>query len=417
MGNLKRSKILSLLDQGIVSGGNALLQVLLLRILGLEEYGIYAFIMIFVLGLTALNQSVIVMPFQILYHGDNYKKRTKEINTLQIQVIGLLIIILLVVGIVNYFVEMLPPVVFIGASTYGVTYLMHDFIRKRMYVEENYSQLVIFDLMAMLSILCVVVIGYFYLNDLSVIFFGISLVLFICCLFFFGSFGLRIKNRKVYQLHWDHAKWLCASTITQWFSGNIILSTAGVVLGPWVLGVVRMGQTINGVLGVMFQLMESYFPSKVAGIFNEFGLSQLKKYLWQIGRRSFLITFLLALVIIIFRETIMQLIYAEEGVKYAYILVPFGLLLVVNVLNIVMRFYIRSLNLNRIIFESYILLALVNFFCSQFVVMEWGVMGVCFALVANQFLAFIWFVLRVNMRKWNNGFFVGSNFLKSHTSL
>lgn len=397
VGSLK--KTLPLLDQGIVSGGNALIQILLVRILGLDQYGVMAFVLIFVLGAVALNQSFIVLPFQVLYDKSNDLCEEREINSIQVHVVVLFLVLLVLLGVLNEFFCFIERLLFIVSAIYGIGYLIHDFVRKRLYVQENYKKALFLDFLVFLSSLTAVFFLYFSGLDLTYILISFGGIYFFFSVLFFGPFSFATLNKSRYEKHWSHAKWLCASTVTQWFSGNIILSTAGVIMGPWVLGVIRMGQTINGVLGVMFQLMESYFPSKVAAIYNREGFKPFLSYLYKIGFKTTLFTSALALIIIFLRKPLMQVMYGKEGLQHAYIIYWFGFLLVINVLNILIRFYIRTLNMNRIIFESYVILAVLSILSAKYIAQNWGIQGICFGLVANQFLSLIWFLVRIKTIK------------------
>lgn len=397
VGNLK--KILPLVDQVIVSGGNALLQVLLVRLLGLDEYGVMAFILIFVLGVVALNQSFVILPFQVLYDKNKDVWEQKEINSLQSQILTLVVLLLVCLGLSNEAIAFLDRSLFVASSVYGVGYLLHDFVRKRLYVQERYRAVLFLDAGVFLISMVAVYMLFIFRYDLTFILLSLGSIYSFFSFWFFGSFRFNKVNTDLLKKHWSHAKWLCASTVTQWFSGNIILSTAGLIMGPWVLGVVRMGQTVIGVLGVMFQLMESYFPSKVARIYNKEGFKPFLKYLFNIGIKTTLFTAVLATFIILFRKPLMFTIYGVEGLEHSEIIFWFGTLLIINVLNILIRFYIRTLNMNRIIFESYVILAVLSTLSAKYVIQNWGLNGVCFGLVANQSLSLMWFLIRIRVVK------------------
>jgi len=401
---LKKYNILPLLDQCVVSGGNALVQVLLLRVLGIETYGLLAFIMIFILGLVALNQAIIITPFQVLYSKEVYKQgNDNEINGLQLQLIIIYVLLLLIAATINQWVHFLASELVIPTIVYGLSYLLTDYLRKKLYVLEKYRRLLIQDTSVFLANLIVVGSAFFLDLDLSTILLMIGVKTTVIVVVFWGKWSLKQISVNVYLEHWEFSKWLIASTITQWFSGNLIISIAGVIIGNWAVGVIRIGQTINGVLGVLFQLMESYYPYKVAKVFNKSGIKELNKYLISLGTKSIGLTVLLALIIMIFSQYIIAIIYGEELARYAYIMYWFGSLLIVNVFNILLRFYIRTLNLNRLIFESYILLALFNALLAHYLVNYWGIHGVGFGLVASQVLASIWFIVRIKINKKEGG--------------
>lgn len=60
------NKLLILMDQAIVSGGNFLLGLVLIRFLGLEDYGLFALLWMGVLFALSLHQAYITMPLMTL---------------------------------------------------------------------------------------------------------------------------------------------------------------------------------------------------------------------------------------------------------------------------------------------------------------------------------------------------------------
>jgi len=57
-----KNKLLVVLDQVIVSGGNFALGLVLIRTLGLADYGVYAVLWMGVLFALSLHQAFITMP-------------------------------------------------------------------------------------------------------------------------------------------------------------------------------------------------------------------------------------------------------------------------------------------------------------------------------------------------------------------
>lgn len=406
---LDKKNILPLIDQAIVSGGNALIQIIMLRVFGLDEYGVYAFVMIFIMGFLSMNQAVIVLPFQVFFSKGIYESKT--INTLQFQFLLVVVFISLLFGGLNFLFGWIDTSLILPVCLYGVGYLLNDFVRKKMFVHDAYKRVVIHDILVLTVQL--ILIGVTFFMGLSMIdyLYFIGLVLITIEFFFFGKFNFYGVSKSVYKEHWVFSKWLIASTFTQWFSGNLLISSAGIIMGTWALGVVRIGQTINGVLGVLFQLMEAYFPSKVSAEYQKNGLLGLKIFLKKIAFKATSLTVLIALMILLVKDQLIELLYGQDLVQYSFIMYWFTTLLVISVLNIVLRFYIRTLSMNRIVFESYVLLFLYSVISSTFLVHNWGLNGIGFGLVSGQLLICIWFYLRITFPKqllidWYRRFFV-----------
>ena len=53
-------------------------------------------------------------------------------------------------------------------------------------------------------------------------------------------------------------------SLTQWFSGNLWLINAGIILGPFNFGIIRACQTLLNVLNIIFQSIENFVPSEAS---------------------------------------------------------------------------------------------------------------------------------------------------------
>ena len=97
-----KNKILTLLDQAIVSGGNFVLALLLIRLLGLETYGLFAMLWLGVLFGLSLHQSFITKPLMTLAADRNDGQLVNYFHTLwKIQLWSSLIVFLGILFLTN----------------------------------------------------------------------------------------------------------------------------------------------------------------------------------------------------------------------------------------------------------------------------------------------------------------------------
>ena len=71
--------------------------------------------------------------------------------------------------------------------------------------------------------------------------------------------SLKYRLNNIYlsiKENWIIAKWMLVSSLLQWFSGNLWLVNAGIILGPVILGVVRACLSIMNIANLILQSLE-----------------------------------------------------------------------------------------------------------------------------------------------------------------
>ncbi len=87
----KYEKLIPLLDQAIVSGGNFLIGIILTRVLGLQSYGEYSLLWLLVLFASSIQHAGILTPmYTFAPQLEKEKQRTYLHNLLALQLSKLL---------------------------------------------------------------------------------------------------------------------------------------------------------------------------------------------------------------------------------------------------------------------------------------------------------------------------------------
>ena len=85
--------------------------------------------------------------------------------------------------------------------------------------------------------------------------------------------------RRIASRHWHFSKWLAASTIMQWTTGNLFIVAAGAMLGASAVGALRAAQNLMGVTHILFMGLENVVPIQAARHFHDGGKKALVEYL------------------------------------------------------------------------------------------------------------------------------------------
>jgi len=383
-------------DQAMVSGSNFILGILLVRWMGLEEYGVFALLWMGVLFALGINHAFVSKPLlSIAPQLEANKKQAyfKGLHTIQIFVS----VLFLLTGIGLYFFAELffeKNITALIPLTSGIIFcqLLHDYYRKINFVKNEIVRAVVLD-------------GVLYLGQLVAV--GVLIFLekialreVLTCILvanllsvIIGSWhiGINLTNtnyiKKLLIRHFHFSKWLLGTSVLQWLSGNYFIIVGASILGTAAIGAIRMVQNIMGLCHVMFLAMENIVPIEAARQYHLDGEIALRKYLisitWKLGLGF---SFILAGVAF-FAPQILNLLYGPESIQHAYIVLAYVVLYVFVFLGHPLRFFMRTVEKTQSIFVAYILGTLFSLLSANFLLDEYGMNGLLFGLIFTQVLA------------------------------
>ena len=394
-----RSKVIILSNQALVSGMSFFLSILLVRLLGIHVFGKFALVLLITQGIVAINQSLVTSPYQSLYAQKNIKKYSRKLKGIQLFVIGILLIamVLFEISVSLFQIDSikLPSILF---SVFFIGTVLFDFNRKQLYLHKKYLFCFLKDLFSIIGQLLLIAFLFYIdrFNSLKDILLSIgsALILVEGIVFFLLKPPLK-PQMSLIKTHWHFGKWMLGNSILQWFSGNFYITTGALIMGAQVAGIIRIGQSIIGVLSVFIQVLENYVPPIAALIYRDNGIQSLKTYLIDLILKGGAMISLAALLLVFFRDIIWESIYGIEFLDYTYILFWFGPILFFNFLGFPLRFAIRTLNKTRILFEAYLISCFLGFTTAHLFINSLGIHGICLGLLLTQVVMQIWYGIRL----------------------
>lgn len=398
-----------LIDQIILSGSNFALGILLARYLGVEVYGEFALLWLIVLFFSSLQLAYIISPMLTLGSKKSLSILDSYLSTmvsLQFLFTAFLMFVLYIFFEVALFFDEKWN---IGDLKYyliftTILFLFQDFIRRYFIIKERYFQLVFIDTIAYLGQISMIV--YFIYTDsleLKNVFvaislsFGISLIL--------GYSQIKIVSTKtlhkklLFLKNWQFSKWLVYSAILQWGSGNFFIIAAGAILGSWAVGVIKIMQNTMGVFHVLFIALENILPISFSKIYKKDGYNSLIKYFQLQLKYGFYIFSLLSIFIYIFSSDIIGFIYGIEYVKYSYLLLGFTLIYMFIYITMLQRYLLRTLELTKVIFISYIITSLFAFSSSYYLIELLKINGVLIGMFIIQLIISLLFYFYIKKNR------------------
>lgn len=385
---------LLLLDQGVISGVNFLNAILLAKFLGVGGFGVLAMCLISVQFLSSVQQSLIIKPLLSLF-PEKQKQDVHfkdKMNGLQLWFTllsaGLFYATIAMMSI--FFSEFSGNHLLPWLTAYAMVFTFYEYLRRLFILVGRKLSLLILDGTIYVAIL-VSTMMLQYADVLSVVTWLIinTIILLLGVLVSLKLLDQRWKMREglteLLSMVWEYAKYLFFTSLLQWFSGNLFILFAGMILGPVALGVVRIAQSVMGVFNVFFLALENIVPLKAAQIKTGNARSLIpyfKKTTFKFGVPVLAMVF----IIILLDKQIIGFVFGKHLISYSYVIVCFSLIYLLVYLNTMQQFLIRTLHSNHIIFKGYLAASFFGIICARFMVAEFQLNGVILGILFSQLL-------------------------------
>lgn len=385
-------------DQILVSGFNFISSIVIARLLGVHGFGIYSIAWMGVLIASSIHQPFIILPLQTLWPKKTGSQQEQYLEGLIFQqllfstaagVVAFLGVVAVKYTLTGWNIDSIilsfPLVVF--------SFLMQDFFRKYYFATKKYHLAILIDAVAYCGLLASALsVNLFHKLDAS-------MILLLTALFFLyasliGLFSLphlklNIKNVKATILeNWNFSRWLIATAILQWFSGNFFIIAAAAILGPVAIGATRMAQNLVGITHVLFLAMENTIPAKAAHIMRIGGSVSMLKYLKQFTFQMGAIVLVLLSLLSVFAGYLIDVFYGDQYLNYQFMLRGFCILYILVFVGYPMRYAIRTLENTKNIFYSFVLSSCFSVVAAYPVIRWMGLYGILAGLFITQLIAF-----------------------------
>ncbi len=375
----------SFIDQILVSGVNFLTTVLLVRALGLQEFGVFSMIIIGVQFLAGLQSAAILGPMMSLYDQRGDVSRSSYLAALLLHqgLCGAMVIV--IVFLVSIFfsrlVTLTESIDFLLVTLLAISTQLQDLSRRFFYVTERPVRAFASDIIAYgarLVVLGFMAAGGFLTIDLvwiAIIATSVAaLALMIPDLIELDTTWLAIK--RVTDRHRKIAGWLVGNKIVGWFSdSDFFLLVIGGLLGPAQLGGVRAVQSVVLVVNLLLQSLENFVPSAATKALVQGGGKALLRYVADVSFYGVAGIFAVVVLLMVFVDPILMLMFKGGFPDALFILAILGTHQALVHVTMAVTAGLRALESMR---GAFVAQAAVAAFALVFVwspTQAWGVMG------------------------------------------
>ncbi len=352
----------ALADQAMVSGVNFFTGILLARYLGLEEYGRFSLAWMAVLLCNSFQQAGIIAPMMSIGPKQKNEDRQAYYGTLFLHQLLWSATCFFALWFAAWVTGLLFPDWNTGSIALPLaaalfTWQFQDFIRRYFFVTDELGQAFLNDAISYLSQLFLLFFLFRIMSlDAPMVLWLISGTSAAAIVIGLLKIGFISTTRNMFnetsKKHWDFSKWMIASAMMQWISGNFYLVIAGGLLGPVAVGGVKAAQNIIGVTHVLFQAMENFAPSRAAKELSSGGIAAMSAYLRKLTLVGTSATTAVALIAFSIPTILLSLLYGPESGEYAYVLRWFCLVYIFSFLAMPVSSGLRALEKTKPLFYS-----------------------------------------------------------------
>lgn len=398
LGKFKRgqtNQAIAVGDQGLVSGMNFLTNIVLLRALGIRQFGIYALAWAAVQFVYSIQLALVISP--LLSRGP------KQVEERRPEYFGATLLQQLAFAVLSssalYLAARFAPGRLVGSEGAQLAgalaaacfcYCVQDFVRRLLFVSQRPWTAVVSDILSyagQVALLVIFTVRHNLTIHLALVIAAVTSLL--GALALAGIREVRFSMKR--QIHMEHllgnvgfSKWLFASSLLQWSAGNLFVIAVAAVLGPVGAGMLKLGQSAMGALHIWFQGMENFVPAQAAAIVFSAGPRAMREYLLRTAAAWGAPISLYLLAVALFPVPCLMLMYGRVIPHAAGVLRGFAFIYALMFVNSLLRIELRSLEKTRPIFVSYLIGTGVSFLLAFPVARAWGVPGAVAGLALQQ---------------------------------
>lgn len=386
----------ALADQAMVSGVNFFTGILFARYLGLEEFGRFTLAWMIILFFNSFQLVGIIAPMMSIGPKQEKDKEAAYYGAVLAQQIFWSLACSFFLWVSVWLSGYIRPewnIQSLGLPL-AVTLLawqLQDFIRRYFFVRGQEAMAFLNDAISYMTQLILLLL-LFRIATLSTalvlwLIAGTSTLAVIVGLGRLGKISLpHGMFVQVLSKHWLFSKWLLASALLQWTSGNMFIIGAGSVLGPASVGALKAAQNIMGVSHIIFQGMENIVPTRASYHYHKGGWIPLINYLKKVTYWGGACTVMIVLVASLFSEFWLSLLYGNDYRGFGHVLQWYAVIYFLIFLGLPIRAGLRAIEHLKPIFVSYCLTTAFSLVLVKLLIGNFGLIGALSGILGTQII-------------------------------
>jgi len=384
----------SFVDQILVSGVNVLTGIILVRALGLHEFGVFSFATLVMLFLGGVQVGV-TSPMMSLFDRRGSIDQSSYLATV---LLHQAVLSAALASLITLAPVLFPQIVSVAPFDFSlvaavlVASQFQDLARRFFYVTERPVRAFLCDLVAYglrLAIIAVLALQGLLTIDrvwLVMAATGAAAMLFLWPDFARWNASWR-EIKEVTRRHMGIAGWLVGNTLTWWFSeSGFILLVVGTVLGPIQLGAARAVQNLVSLANPVVLSLENFAPSAATKHLLAGGPPALLRYVRSVSFVGASGLLLMSTVLTLFVDPILYVVYGQTFPNAAAITAILGASVALAYATSVVYAGLRALERVRAPFFFQAMMGAVCLLTVWPMAVNWGVVGALSVLLIARVL-------------------------------
>jgi O-antigen/teichoic acid export membrane protein len=381
-------------DQTVISSSSVLTTILLVRALGVHDFGIYSLVLICLQLPASIQLAGILSPMMSNFDRRGTISRSSYLTTIllhQVAFLGGLLLLMLLLSQLIGFNRVFGPIGIAIAAALLVSTQFQELARRFFFATGRPLMALVSDgLTHGMRLLLITVMA--AVHELSLERFWLVMIL----TSFFSLIPLVPDMLRI-DLSWDAIHnvsrrnthlglWIMGNAAALWFSGAMFFILISAILGPAQLGAVRAVQNIVTIVNPALLALENFVPAVTTKIVTEDGLPALRRYVIRFSVLGFLAIVMTTLFLMLFADELMLFLYGQIFEQQLTILGVLGVCLALAPADSVITAALRSLGEIKRAFWGQAALGLVSLISGWYLTSTFGVLG---ALTAYFFVRIV----------------------------
>ncbi len=393
---------LALLDQGLISGANFVVGILLARTLAPDQYGAYAVAFEVFLFLSVAYTALILEPLSV-FGSSVYRNANREYFGVLLRIHGVIaVVIFLGLGACAWMLQSVSPsgnltLALIGVAIASPCVLLFYLARRGFYVKLSPRQAAIGAFGYSVIVLGGLLLAYYrgFLSPLAAFLLmaagsAVTAPMMLSKLRFSLKPRLAIlKSAEVIRRHWGYGRWALGSAVAIWFTGAIYYPLLSSFHGLADAGALKALMNFSSPVGQAFAAMSLLSLPYAAGIHHQNssgGSHHLAAKLALIYAGG---TILYWLVIVFFRAPIVDHLYAGKYMEITGLIPWLALGSVLRISATSQAIILRAMHAPSLVFVAYGAASVVDIVAGIPCTWAFGLWGAVFTLVLSSAVALV----------------------------
>ena len=398
----------SIADQTLLSGLNFLVGVLAARVLGVEDFGFFALILIIV-NLTGSAWEYLLTTPMMTLAGSRPKRSAAYFQAvLRLGLIASIIGAVSVAAIVALLLVMRSEpvsaslVIAVTVLAFGQNLLSK--LRAMLFACRRNARALTIDVVRflLLGLAIAILLAGPWTVDATALFMLLGLSCIVVLIpDAIASTRVRVPAamyRNVLGRHWSFAKWLLLMMALMMGQEQLLWLIAGFQLGDAAVGALRVGQYLLGTTHVILYALEYFMPRNAAEHHQAGGEDRLRDYLVRQTTIYATVLGLILIVVAIFAEPILALVFGPEYAEFAVYTRILAIYYFLSTIRSIWERYLRTIERTDLLFWSFAVSAAGALAMIYPAMAIWGTAGVAWTIVAGQAIALVLILLTIAAR-------------------